>query len=142
MRTKCSDRLVRMGCVVVLILACGCSPNTPEVGGPTSGEITDTISVSVTQAITHQPINSATIKADFIDTDNLDNAGLFIIRKTVVGITDLNGVWTRRVIYRGDGNEAANKVSLKITHPEYHEVRDVATLRNNEASYGAQLMPR
>ena len=131
-----------MGCVVVLILVCGCSPNTPEVGGPTSGLITDTITVSATHVITHQPINSVTIKADFIDTDNLDNAGLHIIRWTGLGITDLTGVWTRNVTYRGDGNEAANGVSLKITHPDYHEVRDVATLRNHEASYGAQLMPR
>ena len=142
MHTNCADRLVRMGCVVVLILVCGCSPNTPEVGGPTSGEITDIITVSVTQALTHQPISSVTIKADFIDTDNRDHAGQFVTRWTGIGITDLTGVWTRSVTYRGDGNEAANKVNLKITHPTYHEVRDVATLRNHEVSYGAQLMPR
>ena len=44
--------------------------------------------------------------------------------------------------FKNKENNTMRRMSLKITHPDYHEVRDVATLRNNEASYGAQLMPR
>jgi len=139
-------RLILTGMGLVLLL--GCNPYSPDegyVGDVPVEETTDNFSITVnyrnevTQILI--PIMDAVVTARFIDTDNRDNEGNYLVRVTVYGVTDPAGVWSTTVTYPGIGDLAADKVLFYVVHDAYYPTHGQAVLQDNQAQAAVVLVP-
>jgi hypothetical protein len=89
----------------------GTDPVEPDLGGNT----TDSFSMYVYRVSDEYPLESITVRALFVDDDTIDpETGQYAIRRVQECITNINGICSMTVTYKGVGKYAADKVNHEL----------------------------